>query len=846
MNKIILFLTLAIGAPPIANSVYTGVTTGSWHTAGNWTPAIVPNTTSAIVDLSNNLGAGAKSVAMSTTPATVNQVNFLSTPSTWSISGSGLGVLTFDGVSPRIRNINSFSGTISAPIKINSDLTIAGTGNVILSGAANFNGLNITNTNTAEVNHTVAATNATGTLYHNGKVLNHGIGTAWPNIIWSNLISGTSINWTGGGALASTVTFNDIGTNDFHVAAISPSSGSSYFGGNFSGTVTHDLIAHKDTTFANTWTGFTFGGGSKLVVLGPTNVTDIQSSTFPSTATVSINNGTDTNVTFKYTGGASFANPVIIRPSTTAIGTNYISTTVAGTNYSGGMILNSDSNCITGSLVDFFSGSLAATISGIISNGASGAANVTFRPSSSAGGYVTLSNANTYTSPTLIQGTGSVVNVTGSIGSSSLVTVSSPATLRGSGTVGAVTTSGATPNISARSHLSPSSAQVLTINGNLTEAAGTTHEFMLGNTNAASSLQVNGNITLGGTVSNYSTLYSGVFPIINYTGTRTGTLSTAIANGSISYDDGLKKVYLSIAPIFTMIGTVANAPWSTASYWSPLGGPPNGNTHTVIFSGTVTGNNGNVQLDTDATINSFIQRTGTVSSLYTVTAKKLTFSGTSPSFITDTAAPNFQSSVGIVLGADLTISGAFNSGLGGPSVLAGVISSPSGYGLNIAKTGTNPISLTATNTYTGATNISGSSIVNIAGSIAASSGVSISGTASLRGNGTVPSVTTTGGTPNITGASISPTVSQVLTIAGNLTENVSTSHNFQTDGAGASSSLQINGNLTANGTVTVTTATSGISYPIAHYTGTSSGLWTSSQGMITDNIGTKTIYLDVP
>jgi fibronectin-binding autotransporter adhesin len=218
----------------------------------------------------------------------------------------------------------------------------------------------------------------------------------------------------------------------------------------------------------------------------------------------------------------------------------------------GNIVLNSDSNSSAGAIFQYghSSNSSSSTLSGVVSNGASGASNITFNVITSGNGSITMSGNNTYTSPTTISnaspGTYStILDVTGSIGNSSLVTVAAGGTLQGSGTVGPVTAVSGT-SIIAGSLVSPTTSQVLTINGALNETS-VTHKFQIGTGNLSSKFQVNGNVNLSGTVTVNSSV-SGTYTIMSFTGTRTGTLTTAITGATITYDNtvGAGRVILTI------------------------------------------------------------------------------------------------------------------------------------------------------------------------------------------------------------------------------------------------------------------------------------------------------------
>jgi uncharacterized protein with beta-barrel porin domain len=155
---------------------------------------------------------------------------------------------------------------------------------------------------------------------------------------------------------------------------------------------------------------------------------------------------------------------------------------------------------------------------------------------SAGGGVLTLTKLNTYTGATTI--TGGILNVTGSIASSSLTTVNSGGTLAGTGTVGAVAMSGGI--------FAPGSGvagTTMSVSGNLGFTSGGTYLVNLTPTNT-SSATVTGTATLTG--GNVQTAFAaGTYLAHSYTiltagglvGTFSGVSGAAPAgfNESLSY-----------------------------------------------------------------------------------------------------------------------------------------------------------------------------------------------------------------------------------------------------------------------------------------------------------------------
>ena len=416
------------------------------------------------------------------------------------------------------------------------------------------------------------------------------------NLVWSNLVSGTTI-----GALpaSKSISFNDVGSNVFNLVDSTS--------GNLTGTLSHDLEINSlgsPVIVSSSFSGLSFTNGARLVFGNTGNGYQQFSSisTLAPTVEIDVGDGSSSvnNGNLNINAGTTIPNPFKIRPSTSSAGITYLAPypVAAGTVYSGPMVLNSDSNCVSGSTFQFGGGTGATSlISGVISNGSSGAANITF--SNYANSSVILSAINTFTSPT--DWVGGSLEVNGSIGSSSSVLMKSSSTLMGAGTVGPLTiTAGGT--ISTYSSVTPTTTQILTVNGNLHEAGAITHNFLVGTVNDSSKLQVNGNVTLSGTVAFGTGVWNvGTFTLLNYTGTSSGIWTTTIPGASIVNDTGNKRVMLTVVNPGYVSWVGANSTWSTPTNWNPNVAP---NSTTVIADiNQVYGSSGTITLDTNATVN---------------------------------------------------------------------------------------------------------------------------------------------------------------------------------------------------------------------------------------------------
>lgn len=114
--------------------------------------------------------------------------------------------------------------------------------------------------------------------------------------------------------------------------------------------------------------------------------------------------------------------------------------------------------------------------------------------------------------------------------------------------------------------------------------------------------------------------------------------------------------------------------------------------------------------------------------------------------------------------------------------------------VNLVKSGNGTLTLAGTNTYTGTTTVSGGTL-NVTGSLAAGSAVTVTGT--LAGNGTVA------GTVNASNGTIAPGNNGAGTLnTGTLILNGSSKLNFEL--GSTSDRIDVNGNLTLDGTLNVT------------------------------------------
>lgn len=544
---------------------WVGANNAVWSTASNWNPQVVPNSTTAFADISRSISGTTSATLLVDSDVTVNNLKFSAATTRWTLSNSNAKSLTLGGTSPTLESSQGTT-TITAPIILDGDLTIRGA-SAYQFGSSSSNGKITANNKNIVIEpavqsvtfmHNNLGTFVGGTLTFS-KVLGANVnsynghfgGANGPKIIYKNdamspLYSATNSGCFTGYTVDNQFEFSDVGNYNFRIQA--------NLAGTITGTVSKPIYfvyagIGSQVGLTGNISGLNFVGDGKIVVKYGTGLP--MTSSPMNGGEIWLSDSTDTNAlnlngytTVSYNTVSTVTHNLKVRGS----GTNVLYMK-DGSTFAGSIVLNPDGGAANGSVFITSSETYKAfTISGVISDGGINTQNMAFK----GGGQntrVTLSGQNTYSSPTIVDVNGGALHVSGAL-------INSPVTV---GTNGSFYLTGSCKSLvnNATTYstylFAPSNASATTsgtVNGNFTNNGKLM--MLFGSANSCNKLIVNGDVTLGGTISHNGSqvpLSGNSYVIMEYTGTRTGTFATNSlgAGTSITYDDANKRVIVTKA-----------------------------------------------------------------------------------------------------------------------------------------------------------------------------------------------------------------------------------------------------------------------------------------------------------
>jgi hypothetical protein len=536
---------------------WVGANNGVWSTASNWNPQVVPNSTTAFADISRSISGTGVATLLVDSDVTVNNLKFSAATTQWTLSNSNAKSLTLGGTSPTLESSQG-STFIQSPTIIDGDLTIKGSSNYYFGynssslGKVTANNKNIVIDPTVQsvtFNYNNLGTFVGGTLTFS-KVLLANInsynsqfgGVNGPKIVYKNdSLSPIYGSTTNSGALRSAtsipnaIEFQDVGSYNFKVNALMT--------GTLTGSISKTLYVENvqgGAGMTGNISGLSFTGNGKIVVKKGTDALFTNSAI--NGGEISLCDSTDSNTLdvasftiARYGSTGTISHNLKARGSCT----NMLYLT-SGSQFNGSIVMNPEGSAVNGSIFNIGSNGVV-TINGVISDGGANTQNMKFQAKN---GQVKLTAQNTYSSPTSVEGLG--LEVSGALLNSN-VTITANGAFYLTGSCKSVTNNGTLYGFYFSPISSNSSTTVGTINGDFINSGKLNPSFGAGN--ASTKLIVNGNVTLGGTIS-----YTGPGPvsgnsyvIMEYTGTRTGTFATNNlgAGTSITYDDANKRVIVT-------------------------------------------------------------------------------------------------------------------------------------------------------------------------------------------------------------------------------------------------------------------------------------------------------------
>ncbi|MBJ7440121.1 MAG: autotransporter domain-containing protein [Sphingopyxis sp.] len=556
--------------------------------------------------------------------------------------------------------------------------------------------------------------------------------------------------------------------------------------GNISGSIENEgrLIYNRSDTLTQLATGAITGGGTvEIVGTGRLALTTTNSWTGATLITNGALRGDAADV-------FSASSAVVIGADGT-LDLNGFDQSVASIAGTGAIATNSADNSVGGTLT---------------TGGSNGSTNFAGRISGRGGltkvgsGTLTLSGSNTFLGTTRLAGGGLLV--TGALAGDVLAETGTR--FGGSGTIGGLVT------IADGARLAPGAGGVGTLTvGGLTLNSGSILDFELGapgDPAASDRIQVNGDLVLDGTLNAFDVggFGFGVYRLIDYSGAITDNgllVGTAPAGADIS----LLSIQTSIAGQVNFVYGDAGTGVPLVQFWDGAQTAPDG---------AIAGGSGSW---TNAATN-WTRANGTANDAWN--SNFAVFQGPAGTVTVDDAIAfsgmQFLTN-GYVIGGgsgNLGITGTSATIRVDPGVRAEIGASVTGAG-GLTKVDSGTLILSGVNTYAGTTNVAGGTLVlrgSVAGAVDIASGATLTGTGSAGGLLTIAN-----------GGSLAPGEGGIgsLTVGG-LRLGTGSILAFDFGAPGTSDHIQVNGNLTLDGTLNAANAGGfGIGvYRLIDYTGT--------------------------
>ena len=265
----------ATGSRPVAAAAFTWLPvapTGTWSTVANWGSTggtAYPNATGDTANLISSITANSTSTLTQAATLGILNIGAASGGKSFTVSGTGVNTLTFNNSSAgaQINNLLN-ANTISAGITLADNLAVTNTTAAALTLSGNITGTGNLTLNGNGTDYTKLGFSLTGTLNHEGSILNSGTGVTSvtiSSVIGSKVtglvqnandtltLSGNNTSFTGGVTLSSgTLNVNHasaLGTGTFTINGVALNN-------------TSGAAITLATNNAQAWNGdFTFVGG---------------------------------------------------------------------------------------------------------------------------------------------------------------------------------------------------------------------------------------------------------------------------------------------------------------------------------------------------------------------------------------------------------------------------------------------------------------------------------------------------------------------------------------------------------------------------------------------------------